>query len=103
MIEVQILVPVAGNDGAEFSADHHEAFETFAAELFGGVTRLPSNAAGVWIEAGTVYRDETRVYVVALASITDGGKVRTLADFVKAHYAQLAVYVRYLGTAEVLK
>jgi hypothetical protein len=52
MFEVQILVPVADNNGDPFSRSDLEAFEAKAAELFGGVTRNPGTAQGSWIDDG---------------------------------------------------
>jgi hypothetical protein len=102
LFEVQILIPVADNAGQIFAEHHHAAFETFAVALFGGITRLPNEAVGAWSDAAVVYRDQTRIYVIALRSIVNGGQVGELATFAKAHYTQLAVYVRYLTLAEVL-
>src|SRR4051794_39671257 len=92
MLEVQILIPVADNNGHVFTTADHLAFEQVAAGLFGGVTRLPSSAWGVWVDAAKVYRDRSRIYAVGLASIVDGGKVGAMADFAKQHYRQLAIY-----------
>lgn len=102
MFEVQILIPTKSNEKVFFSAEHHAAFETFASNLFGGITRLPSAAAGAWVDGGKLYQDTTLVYVVAVPSITRGADVAALVEFVKAHYAQLAVYIRYLGLSEIL-
>lgn len=102
MFEVQILIPVADNSGHAFTASHHVAFESFAANLFGGITRLPRLTIGVWVEALVVYNDRCRVYVVAIGSIVDGGKVGQLAQFAKVHYQQKAIYVRYLTLSEVI-
>lgn len=102
MIEVTILIPVASNDGKRFAADMHAAFEAHAVGLFGGITRLPHTAVGNWIDDGITYADETILYVVALPSIVDGGKVGLIASYAAAHYGQEAIYVRYLGMSEIL-
>ena len=102
MFEVQILIPRKDNAGAVFSRRHHSEFEVFAVSLFGGITRLPAEAIGAWADAGVVYQDRARVYVVALGSIVHGAKVGELATFAKDHYRQLAVYIRYLTLAEIL-
>jgi hypothetical protein len=55
------------------------------------------------MDAGVVFTDETRVYAVALASLlVDGHKVVTIVEIAKVHYGQLAIFVRYLGMAEIL-
>lgn len=102
MIEIQILIPTADNQGRPFAGEHHAAFEAAAVEIIGGITRLPRTAVGLWAEAGRVYADRSRLYVVSIASIADGGKVRLLAEWVRHHYDQRAVYIRYLGLSEVL-
>ncbi len=102
MFEVQILIPVADNAGRIFTQSHHDSFEAFAVGLFSGITRLPNEAAGVWADTGVLYRDQARIYIIALRSIVNGGQIGELASFAKAHYAQLAVYIRYLALAEVL-
>lgn len=101
MFEVKILIPKDSNDGETFSAAHHAQFETAAVSLFGGVTRY-GTAEGSWSEGGAIYRDRHMVYAVALASIADGAKVGELAAFARAHYSQMAIYITYLGQAEVL-
>src|SRR5690349_12247677 len=103
MVEVQILIPVASNEGATFGAAHHRAFEAFLIERFGGFTRLPGNAAGGWADpTGRVYRDSTVIYMVAVTGLVGNDGLRATADFAKAHYSQKAVLLRYLGIAEIL-
>jgi len=101
MIEVTILIPLFSNDGERFSASHHKKFEALAARTFSGVTRLPGEARGVWLDGGTRYDDQLIGYLVALPSITDGGKLGRLIDRAKRHYRQEAIFFRYLGRAEI--
>jgi len=102
MIEVTILIPVRDNDGKLFTDSDHQAFESYVAERFVGITQFQGNAIGTWVDEGTTYQDRTRVYGFAVPSITDGEKVREIVSFAKTHYRQLAIYIRYLGLAEVL-
>ena len=102
MFEVQFLIPAADNAGLPFDAAHDAAFESEAARVFGGVTRLPAAAVGQWTDGATTYRDVTRVYVVSVATIGRGGDVVALAAFARQHYGQLAIYVRYLGVSEII-
>lgn len=102
MIEIIILIPTVANDGTVFSVSHHMVFETRLAETFGGFSLLPLTVAGAWIDGGVTYRDELRQYVVFVASITDGGKVGGFVAWVKIHYMQLAITIRYLGLSEIL-
>jgi hypothetical protein len=102
LIEVHVLVPVEDNDGVPFSPGDYEALEAFILERLGGLTRLPREAAGIWRGGETTYRDKLWVYVVALSSITEGGLIREIADHIKTTFRQEAVYIRYLGVAEIL-
>lgn len=101
-IFVEILIPLTSNEGSTFTHDHHAAFEAHLLIVAGGFSLLPGTVAGGWSDDGVVYNDTLRVYAVTLVSITEGGKVREIVDFAKAHYTQLAIFVRYLGLAEVL-
>lgn len=103
MIVIEILIPLANNEGAAFDAAHHVAFESHLIAAFGGYSLLPGTVRGGWVDAGVTYTDETRVYAIAVASLlVDGHKVVDLVQVAKAHYTQLAIFVRYLGMAEVL-
>lgn len=101
MIVIELFVPLADNDGAVFTDAHHRAFEQVLVTLFGGFSRLPGMVSGGWSEGGKLYRDDLVIYAVALPSLLDGGKVREAVETMKAHYAQLAVFIRYMGRAEV--
>lgn len=102
MFELHILIPTTDNAGNAFAAEDHAAFEGFVIDRFGGITLYPSHAVGAWIDAGTMYRDSTRIYGIAVKSIVDGAKIAEVVAFAKAHYGQLAIFIRYLGIAEIL-
>jgi hypothetical protein len=103
MIEVQILIPTEDNNKVRFLPTHHDAFEAELIRLFGGYSQFPGVVAGGWGHAGTVYHDATLVYAVSVPGIIAAGDaLREMADFAKAHYQQLNVYIRYLGVSEIL-
>ncbi len=102
MIEVTILIPLTSNEGEEFSAKHHAAFEALLARTFGGVTRVPGEVRGVWLDGATRYEDRLVLYLVALKSLTDGGKLKRVIERAKRHYRQEAIFLRYLGMAEII-
>ncbi|RYZ17178.1 MAG: hypothetical protein EOO70_02680 [Myxococcaceae bacterium] len=101
MFEIQILIPVASNEGVTFAPAHHDAFEAFVIDRFGGLT-FAGTVQGAWLDNGQLYRDTCRLYQVAVTSLTDGGKVGEVVSFAKVHYAQLAICLRYLGIVEIL-
>jgi hypothetical protein len=103
MFEVQMLIPLADNDGETFTAEHHAAFEGAIIDSFGGFTLYPASAVGGWRNAaGVTFSDATRIYGIAVVSLVDGDKVGGLARFAKAFYMQEAIFVRYLGVIEIL-
>lgn len=103
MFEVQMLIPVADNDGDTFPAAHHAAFEAAIIDSFGGFTLYPASAIGGWRNAdGVTFADATRVYGIAVVSLADGDKIGGLVRFAKAFYMQEAIFIRYLGIVEIL-
>lgn len=102
MFEITILIPLADNDGKTFPEAHHAQFERALADRFGGVSRPSGTVAGQWINDDAVYHDTSRVYVVGLQSIVQGHLVGEAVEIAKAHYRQEAIYIRYLGQAEIL-
>ena len=101
MIEIKVIIPKADNNGQPFTEGHHEAFEGFILSLFGGITRL-GEVEGSWLDGGVTYHDASRLYLIALDSITQGGDLKRVVEFAKMHYQQEAIFIRYLGLAEVL-
>ena len=101
MFEAQLFVPVADNDGKVFSQTHHQVFEAKLLASFGGFTR-GAEVEGAWLDDGTVYKDRIVIYTVALQSIAQGAEVVAAAQVAKSHYRQEAIYLRYLGLAEII-
>lgn len=102
MFEVSILVPKFDNDGVAFVAEDYDSLAALACDLFGGYSCL-GNASGGWKDdAGKLYVDQHLIYAVCVNSIKDFEKVVQFAEVVKTRFRQLAVYLRYLGQAEIL-
>lgn len=103
MTIVEILIPLTSNEGTTFEAAHHLAFEAHLITSFGGYSLLPGTVRGGWMDEGVVFSDESRVYAVAVESLLgDSHKILHIVEIAKAHYGQLAIFVRYLGLAEIL-
>ena len=74
-----------------------------AVELLGGFTLYPASVLGGWRDgAGRDVRDSSRVYAFAIGSIAQGGAVVALARFSCALFRQDAIFIRYLGLAEII-
>lgn len=102
MVEATIFVPVADNDGMVFSNARHRIFEGFILERFGGLSQSSERVEGTWVDGERVYKDSLILYIVGLRSLTDGGKLGEVIHFAKRHYRQEAIYLRYLGVAEII-
>lgn len=99
-----MLIPVRDNEGVPFDPAHDAVFEAYLASHFGGFTRLPAEAGGGWVdEDNRYYPDTMRVYIVAVDGVLAASEeLRLMATIAKAHYRQKALFLRYLGQAEVL-
>jgi hypothetical protein len=103
MIEVQILVPSSDNAGNLFDPAHHALFEAELTARFNGCSLMPGLVAGQWADAGQLYRDQTRSYMVAVPGLlAAAAELNAVISLAKTHYGQLALYVRYLGVSEIL-
>lgn len=104
MIKVTILVPVADNDGQTFAAPHHAQFEAALESSFNGFTRLPGFAVGGWVDkaTGRSYRDSNLIYEVAVEGLVGNEALLEAVRFAKAHYRQEAIFLQYLGVAEII-
>lgn len=103
MITVLFLIPLHDNDARDFAPEHHRAFELALADRFGGFTLIPGEHHGGWLSGGRLYTDRTRAYQVAVESlIARGGDIVAAAEHAAAHYRQEAIYVTFLGLAEII-
>ena len=102
MFTVLFFIPIFCNEGRKFSPVVHARFEARTVDLFGGISRVPGVVVGAWKHEGRVYHDRTRVYSVAVKSICEGSKIGELAAFARVLYRQEAIFITYLGLAEVL-
>ena len=103
MIEIRILIPLSSNEGVTFTQEHHRSFEAVLLRYFGGFSRVPGATIGGWQNAeGQVFNDYSACYIVAVKSITATHNLVKVAAFAKTHYRQEALYLSYLGMAEIL-
>lgn len=103
MFEVTILIPVTNNDGDAFGPAVFAAFEASILDAFGGFSVLPTDTIGAWRnDAGVVYRDRSRGYVIAVSSIAQGAAIVALAEQAKVLFEQEAIAFRYLGQLEII-
>lgn len=103
MIEAWFLVPEADNDGKPFPESAFVELETELAEAFGGWT-YAGDVTGGWIgEAGKLYTDNSRRYVLALQSWRQVHKLLRLVDRVANGFEQEAIYLTIAGIPEIVE
>lgn len=102
MFTISVIIPKADNNGRDFTADEIDAFEAELVAIFGGYTRETAPVVGGWAYEGRVYRDTSFRYILAVSSLTEGGKVAEAVTVAKARFAQEAIFIQYLGLSEVL-
>jgi hypothetical protein len=102
MFEVHLFIPLADNEARAFTESHHSQFEQAILDRFGGLSLLPGSVAGQWQGQVRIQSDQLRVYSVAVSSIIQGHLIGELVAIAKVHYRQQAIYIRYLGQAEIL-
>ncbi|HVE70684.1 MAG TPA: hypothetical protein VNI54_04890 [Thermoanaerobaculia bacterium] len=98
-MHVDILVPVADNDGRPFPPFAFETFEHFLTTLCGGFTRR-GDVEGAWRspETGDVMRDRSRSYVVTLAAEEADGQVARIESFIRRYFRQEAAFLELIPT-----
>lgn len=99
MFEVEMLIPVADNDGNLFDRAHDEKFEAHVLASFGGF-QWRGTVKGGWLDSDKIYVELTREFVIAVVSIGEGAKVRDIALFANR---QEAIYLRFLGVTEIIR
>lgn len=102
LVRTTFLVPVKDNDGQEFPVTLWEELEQQLVTRFGGFSMQPG-VVGAWGSDGTVYRDVSNRYEVALASWTQLPQWLDLVYWVRHSFRQVAVYIEVAGVPEVLE
>jgi hypothetical protein len=93
---VQILLPLADNNGRRFGPDAYGRVRAELAERFGGITSFTrAPAEGVWKEGGHTNRDDIVVFEVMCRDIDHAWWERYRADL-ERRFDQEAIVVRAL-------
>ena len=94
---------MADNQGQEFDRNHDDVFIAYLVAEFEGCTQAPSTLIGAWLNAGKVYRDNNRIFLVKVSGmVAASSKLQAAVAFAKQHYQQIEIYLRYLGVSEIL-
>jgi hypothetical protein len=95
---VDLLLPVADNDGQPFSRAAIASFEAQLLALAGGFTRK-GEVAGVWRDdAGRVYQDRSQLYSLTVPRGTAAAIARKIDTYVRRVFRQQASFVELLPT-----
>lgn len=96
---VDILVPIADNDGRPFPHTAFHTFEHFLATLCGGFTRR-GDVEGAWRspETGEIMRDRSRSYVITLAAEEAEEQIAKIESFICRYFRQQAAFLELTQT-----
>ncbi|HEY8383321.1 MAG TPA: hypothetical protein VIL09_14325 [Microvirga sp.] len=91
---VQILLPLADNQGRRFTGEEYGRVRQELAERFGGITSFTrAPAEGVWKEGGHTARDDIVVFEVMTRDLDRAWWERYRADL-ERRFAQEAIVIR---------
>lgn len=95
---LDLLVPVADNDGRPFPEGDYSDFERLLVNVVGGFTRRP-DVTGVWRnEAGRIFRDTSRSYATTIPADRTIEVASLLHRFITDRFRQEAVLIEATPT-----
>lgn len=95
---LDLLVPIADNDGRPFPEGDYSDFERLLVNVVGGFTRRP-NVTGVWRnEAGRIFRDTSRSYAATVSTDRTTEVASLLHRFITHRFRQEAVLIEATPT-----
>ena len=102
MIEVTILIPQTDPEGKRWSGGTLKTWREWLAVRHGGFT-LGQSSVGGWMNAqGRVMLEENQEYTVAISGLKTLPGLLSTIRLAKGHFNQEAIYIRYLGRAELI-
>jgi hypothetical protein len=98
-VHVDILVPLADNDGRPFPDTAFHTFENFLAYLVGGFT-YRGDVDGAWRSptSGELIRDRSRSYAVTLDATTAKEQIPRIDGFIRRYFRQEAAFLELIPT-----
>jgi hypothetical protein len=99
MMHVDILIPLADNDGDPFPHTAFDTLEHFLTILCGGFTRR-GDVEGAWRspDTGTVMRERSRSYVVTLPAEEADEQIARIESFIRRYFRQEAAFLELTPT-----
>jgi hypothetical protein len=98
MLHVDLLVPLAGNDGRPFQPLDFLLFESFLLDVASGFTRR-GIVDGAWRSSeGEVFFDQSRAYSVSVPVSGAEDAVRKIDTYIRTQFQQQAAFVELLPT-----
>ncbi len=98
-VHVDILVPLADNDGRPFPHAAFHTFEHFLGVLAGGFTRR-GDVVGAWRSptSGELMRDQSRSCAITLDAATAEEQIHRIDSFIRRYFRQEAAFLELTPT-----
>jgi hypothetical protein len=98
-VHVDILVPLADNDGRPFPHTAFHTFEHFLGVLVGGFTNH-GDVVGAWRSptSGELMRDRSRSYAITLDADTAEEQIQRIDGFIRRYFRQEAAFLELTPT-----
>jgi hypothetical protein len=101
MLHVDVLVPLANNDGQQFQPLDFLLFESFLLDVASGFTRR-GIVDGAWRSPeGEVFYDQSRAYSVSVPTSDAENAVRKIDTYIRTNFDQQAAFVELLPTRAI--
>ena len=102
MIEVTILIPQTDPEGKRWPGGTLQTWRGWLATRHGGFT-LGQSSVGGWMNAqDKVMLEENQEYIVAVSNLPALSGLLSTIRWARGHFNQEAIYIRYLGRAELI-
>lgn len=95
----EILVPASGNNGVDYTYEHHKEWDSFVKSVAHGVT-IMKTSKGQWVSpTGQLYIDR----MIPCRVLCNEKQIHQIIDFTIKHYKQEAVLAYKISENVILK
>lgn len=97
-VSLDLLLPIANNNGVPFSEAQFETFERYVVSLTGGITRR-ADVEGIWINPfGEFQREASRSYTTTVEARDAAAVMAELDALIRSSFDQFNSYIQAVPT-----